>query len=761
MKYINTQSDQTLTCTFEKNIDANVANTASKEIKNKLDELIGINNKSNDLKIVFDLSNTDYASSLFLRVVVMTANRISKDNFIITNANQFIRDLFKTSGLEKFIALTKPDGDIQVIEPSMSFSHHSWIKSKEEYLNLYNESINKPNEFWGKMANEHLIWNERFDKVHEWKTPYAKWFTNGKLNACFNCVDKHLYTIPDKVAIIWEGEPDEPNDAPAEVRKITYKQLYEMVGKFANVLKKNGINKGDRIVIYMPMIPETVVAMLACARVGAIHSVIFAGFSAQSIADRVEDCQASMILTTDGSYRRGSILGLKKVVDEALKIKNKDGISQTDTVKKVIIHKHTSNIVNIDISRDIWLHEELENVNSDCDPEIMDSEDNLFILYTSGSTGKPKGIVHSTAGYLLWTKLGHKYVFDIKDDDIYWCSADLGWITGHSYVVYGPLANGSTIFMYEGAPNYPDPGRFWKLIEKHKITIFYTAPTAIRAFIKWGKKWTEKYNLHSLRLLGTAGEPINPQAWLWYYSIIGNERCPIVDTWWQTETGGPMITSLPGAISMKPGSATLPFFGIVPEILDSEKNISSSNVNGSLIIKTRWPGMLRGIWGNPEKYNVTYWKDNPGFYTTGDSARKDDNGYYWIVGREDDVINISGHRIGTAEVESTLLSHETVAEVAAVGRADDLKGSALVVFVTLMPEIKHSNELTDELKQHVAKKLGAVLRPEEVRFVEALPKTRSGKIMRRLLKQVANGTEITGDITTLEDFSVLENLTKN
>ncbi len=754
-------SKEVLEFSFPKKIDANVANKVATEIENKLDELIGIEKSSKSLKVIFDLSNTDYASSLFLRVVVMTANRVDKGNMEIKEANQFIRDLFKTSGIGQFIKISKSAAEkIKVYYPPAEFSAKTEIGSIAKYRRLYKKSIDDPDSFWKEMAKNELIWEKDFDKVSEWKDYYAKWFIGGKLNACYNCLDKHLHTTPDKIAILWEGEPDSA-ESPAEVRKVTYKELHENVCKFANVLKQNGIKKGDRVIIYMPMLPETVVAMLACARLGAIHSVIFAGFSAQAVAERTEDCQAKIILTADGFYRRGSVLDLKKTIDDAMEIKKENGEQQTATVEKVIIYKHASNKVSLKAGRDLWWHSEMEKVEKECAPEYVDSEDELFILYTSGSTGKPKGIVHSTAGYLLGAKLSHKHVLDSKDSDIYWCTADVGWITGHSYIVYGPLANGSTIFMYEGTPNYPDPGRFWKLIEKHKINVLYTAPTAIRSFMKWGDQWPSKHDLSSLRLLGTVGEPINPQAWRWYNEIIGGKKCPIIDTWWQTETGGIMISPLPGAIPTKAGSATLPFFGIVPEVVDEQGNKVPPDTSGTLVIRKPWPSMLRGLWNDADRYIQTYWVDNPGSYTTGDSARQDEDGYFWIVGREDDVINVSGHRIGTAEVENVLVSHDSVVEAAAVARADDIKGSALVVFVTLMDGVQHSSELTEDIRQFVGKQLGAVIKPDEVRLVEALPKTRSGKIMRRLLKQIAAGTEITGDVTTLEDINILAQLSND
>ena len=751
-------NEKKLTCTFGEKIDANTANEESKHIKNKIDEIIGVNAKSSDLKIVFDLHKTDYASSLFLRVVVMSANRIEPKKFYINEPNQFIRDLFKTSGLEQFVNIISNSSEkIKKHYPSAEFSNNARIKSLDDYNTLYKESIDNPEKFWADIAKDDIIWDKPFDKVFEWNEPYSKWFLNGKLNVSYNCLDKHLLTEPDKTAILWEGEL-ESAEKPAEVRKISYKELHNQVCKFANVLKKHGLKKGDRAVIYMPMIPETAVAMLACTRIGVIHSVIFAGFSAQAIADRASDCEAKVIITTDGNYRRGKIVPLKTTVDDSLELKDKSGNFISSSVEKVLVHKHAGNELHMKEERDLWWHDELKTVDSNCPHELMDSEDTMFVLYTSGSTGKPKGIKHTTAGYLLNSKLTHKYIFDIKDNDVYWCTADVGWITGHTYIVYGPLANGSTVFMYEGAPNFPDPGRFWKLIEKHKITIFYTAPTAIRSFMKWGEKWPNKFDLSSLRLLGTVGEPINPQAWRWYNKEIGKETCPIVDTWWQTETGAAMITPLPGATPTKPGTATLPFFGILPEVVNEKGVPVPQGASGSLIIKKPWPSMLRGLWRDDERYVKTYWTEYPGAYFTGDSARIDEDGYIWIIGREDDVINVSGHRIGTAEVESALVAHDTVAEAAAVGIPDDIKGSLLVVFVTLMEGVENSQILSNELKVHVSKELGATVKPDEIRFVEGLPKTRSGKIMRRLLKQAAAGTEITGDVTTLEDFNVISGI---
>jgi len=646
----------------------------------------------------------------------------------------------------------------RVFKPSKEFSKQAHIKSLAEYKQLYDQSIKSPEKFWATQAKNELIWFSPWKKVLQWKAPNAKWFVGGKLNVSYNCLDIHLGTpTANKAALIWEGEPAGPGK-PGEERTFTYKQLHREVCLFANVLKRNGIKKGDRIIIYLPMIPEAAVAMLACARIGAIHSVVFGGFSAQSVADRILDCQAKMVITSDGGFRRGSIVPLKKNVDDALLLKDASGKSLTGTIDKVLVVRRANNEISMQAKRDLWLHDELPLVDANCPAEKMDSEAPLFVLYTSGSTGKPKGILHTTAGYLLGAKLTSRYVFDLKETDVYWCTADVGWVTGHSYVVYGPLANGATSLMYEGAPNFPEPDRFWRIIEKYGVTILYTAPTAIRAFMKWGDDWVKKHDLSSLRLLGSVGEPINPEAWMWYHEVIGGKRCPIVDTWWQTETGGIMITPLPGAIPTKPGTATLPFFGIVPEVVDDQGNAVPKNSGGKLVIRKPWPSMLRGIWGDPKRFVETYWSEVKGSYFTGDGCRQDKDGYFWIVGRIDDVLNVAGHRIGTAEIESALVSHPKVAEAAAVGRPDDLKGQALVVFVTLKTGEKASQAMRDELRNHVGKEIGAVAKPDDIRFAEALPKTRSGKIMRRLLKQIACGAEIKGDTTTLEDLSVLAKL---
>ena len=634
--------------------------------------------------------------------------------------------------------------ETRVFKPSDPFVQRASIPSLEQYRELYQQSIQDPDSFWDKQATELLFWRQKWNTVLKWEAPFAQWFVGGKLNVSENCLDRHLNgPRRNKAAIIWEGEP-------GEMRTLTYQQLHREVCKFANVLRRNGVQKGDRVIIYLPMTPEAAIAMLACARIGAVHSVVFGGFSSEAIKDRLNDSQAKLVITADGGYRRGAIVPLKKNMDEALK--------DNTLVEKVIVYRRANNDISIKEGRDVWWHREMEYVDARCEPEALDSEDPLFILYTSGSTGKPKGILHTTGGYLLGVAITTKYVFDLHEDDLYWCSADIGWVTGHSYVVYGPLSNGATTFMYEGAPNWPELDRFWKIIEKYAITVFYTAPTAIRAFIRWGDAYPKGHDLSSLRLLGTVGEPINPEAWMWYRTVIGGNRCPIVDTWWQTETGGIMITPLPGAIPTKPGSATLPFFGVDAAVVDETGKEVPANVGGKLIIRKPWPSMLRTIWGDKARYEKTYWSDFPGLYFTGDGARRDEDGYFWIVGRIDDVLNVAGHRLGTSEIESALVSHPSVAEAAVVGRPDELKGQAVVAFVTLKQGTATLPELRDELRQHVAAMIGAIARPDDVRFADALPKTRSGKIMRRLLKEIAAGGKVTGDTTTLEDLSVLATL---
>ena len=646
----------------------------------------------------------------------------------------------------------------RVFPPSQDFSQQAQIKSMAQYRKLYHESIHSPKTFWARQAKAELTWIKPWRKVLDWKLPFAKWFVGGQLNVSANCLDRHLDTpVANKAAILWEGEPA-MDGKPGEERVLTYKQLHREVCRFANVLKRNGLKKGDRAIIYLPMVPEAAIAMLACARMGAVHSVVFGGFSAQSVADRIHDSQAKLVITADGGFRRGAVVPLKKNVDESLVLKDAEGHLLARTIEKVIVLRRANNEVQMEEGRDVWWHEELPRVDAHCPPVKMDSEAPLFILYTSGSTGKPKGILHTTAGYLLGAKLTTRYVFDLQDNDVYWCTADVGWVTGHSYVVYGPLANGATSLIYEGAPNWPEPDRFWRIVEKYGVTILYTAPTAIRAFMKWGIEWPKKHNLTSLRLLGTVGEPINPEAWIWYHEVIGGKRCPIVDTWWQTETGGIMITPLPGATPTKPGTATLPFFGVLPEVVDDQGKAVPKGTSGKLVIRKPWPGMLRGLWRDPQRYKDVYWSEVPGSYFTGDGCRQDKDGYFWIVGRIDDVLNVAGHRIGTAEVEGALVSNHKVAEAAVVGRPDALKGQALVAFVTLKSGIKADQAVRDELRLHVAKEIGPVAKPDDIRFAESLPKTRSGKIMRRLLKQVASGVEIKGDTSTLEDFSVLARL---
>ena len=651
--------------------------------------------------------------------------------------------------------------ETRIFKPAKTFSSKANIGSMAQYKKMYDESIKRPEKFWAAQAKNELVWFKPWKNVLQWKEPFAKWFEGGELNASYNCLDHHLGTvIANKAAIIWEGEPDSVSK-PGEQRVITYKQLHREVCLFANVLKRNGIKKGDRIIIYLPMVPEAVIAMLACSRIGAVHSVVFGGFSAHSVADRIQDCQAKLVITADGGYRRGMIVQLKKNVDEALKLTDESGQHLGKSVEKVIVLRRAYNEIHIEEGRDVWWHRELEYVTPDCAPENMGSEDPLFILYTSGSTGKPKGIFHTTAGYLLGAKLTSRYVFDLQETDVYWCTADVGWVTGHSYVVYGPLANGATTLLYEGAPNFPEPDRFWRIIAKYGVTVLYTAPTAIRAFMKWGEEWPKKHNLTSLRLLGSVGEPINPEAWIWYHEVIGGKRCPIVDTWWQTETGSIMITPLPGATPTKPGTATLPFFGVLPEVVDDHGKPVPPNTGGKLIIRRPWPSMLRGIWGDPKRYKDVYWNEVKNAYFTGDGCRQDKDGYFWIVGRIDDVLNVAGHRIGTAEIESALVSNHKVAEAAVVGRPDDLKGQAVVAFVTLKSGVKATNDLREDLRLHVAKEIGSIAKPDDIRFAEALPKTRSGKIMRRLLKQIASGNEIKGDTTTLEDLSVLTRLSQS
>ena len=631
----------------------------------------------------------------------------------------------------------------RVFKPSAEFSQQAHIKSIEEYDRLYAEAETNPEKFWGEIAGQ-LHWFRKWDKVLEWDAPWAKWFVGGQINLSYNCLDRHVATWRrNKAAIIWEGEP-------GEVRTFTYQQLLTEVCKFANVLKSLGIQKGDTVAIYMGMTPELPIAMLACARIGAAHSVVFGGFSANALVDRINDAQCKAVVTQDGSYRRGAEIPLKATVDEAL--------PGCPSVKTVIVFKRTGSETKMEWGRDHWWHDLMADASDNCAAEPLDAEHPLYILYTSGSTGKPKGVVHTTGGYAVGTYITTKWVFDLKDEDIFWCTADIGWVTGHSYIVYGPLQNGATVVMYEGAPNHPEPDRFWQMIERHKVNVFYTAPTAIRAFMKWGERWPRRYEMNSLRLLGTVGEPINPEAWMWYREVIGRERCPIVDTWWQTETGMIMITPLPGAVATKPGSATRPFPGVIVDVVTRQGEPVPAGAGGYLVIKQPWPSMLRTIFNDPDRYVSQYWSDIPGVYFAGDGARKDEDGYFWIMGRVDDVINVSGHRLSTMEVESALVAHPSVAEAAVVARPDEVKGQAIAAFVTLELGNEPSPELKEELRRWVAKEIGALAKPDDIRFSDALPKTRSGKIMRRLLREIASGSEVRGDTTTLEDFGVLAKL---
>jgi acetyl-CoA synthetase len=650
----------------------------------------------------------------------------------------------------------------RLFPPPKAFAAKARIKSLEDYQKLWDRAAADPPKFWADLARDELHWFQPFERPLVWKEPFAEWFVGGKTNVSYNCLDRNLAAgLGPRTAILWEGEP-------GDTRKLTYAELHREVCKFANVLKDLGIAEGDRVSIYMPMVPELAIAMLACARIGAIHSIIFAGFSAEAIAERNRDAQAKLQITSDTGWRRGKALPLKETVDEAL--------AKSPTVQKCIVLQRcavaglseaggsgsapgsqTPATVKMQAGRDFWWHELMAKASAECPAAPLNSEAPLFVLYTSGSTGKPKGIKHTTAGYNLYAKKTFQWVFDHRDDDIFWCTADIGWVTGHSYVVYGPLSAGATILMYEGAPNHPDESRFWQLIEKYKVTIFYTAPTAIRAFIKWGDQHVKKHDLSSLRLLGTVGEGINPEAWMWYHRTIGGERCPIVDTWWQTETGGIMMSPLPGAIPTKPGSCTKPLPGIIPAIVTPSGKPVGTNQGGWLVMTHPWPGMLRGIWGDDERFKEVYWRKVPGKYLAGDNARCDDDGYYWIMGRIDDVLNVSGHRLSTIEIESALVSHPDVAEAAAVGRPDELKGEAVAVFVTLRSG-EPNDTLREELKKHVRKEIGALAQPDDIRFTGALPKTRSGKIMRRLLRDIAAGKETVGDTTTLEDYSVLAKL---
>ena len=638
----------------------------------------------------------------------------------------------------------------RVFNPPAELSKQAYIKSLAEYKKIYKKSIEDPDKFWAEMA-EQLDWIKKWDKVlvADFKNAKHEWFVGGKLNVSYNCLDRHLKTWrKNKAALIWEGDI-------GDSKTITYQELHHEVCKFANVLKKHGVKKGDRVSIYLPMILELPIAMLACARIGAIHSVIFGGFSADALKDRMLDCKSTVLICADGYYRSSKVVRSKDNADAALK--------SCPDVKDVFVVKRANVDVPMEKGRDYWWNEEMaaDGIIAVCEPEAMDSEDPLFILYTSGSTGKPKGVLHTTAGYLLYCYQTFKWIFDVKEEDTFWCTADIGWVTGHSYIVYGPLAFGATSVMFEGVPTYPKPDKFWEVVERRKISIFYTAPTALRALMRDGDEWPNKHDLSSLRILGSVGEPINPEAWMWYYNVIGKGKCPIVDTWWQTETGGILITPLPGATPIKPGSATLPFPGVEAQVIRENGTPADVNEGGYLIIKQPWPGLMRRVYGEPERFKNTYFVQFPGVYTTGDGARVDEDGYFWLMGRIDDVINVSGHRIGTAEVESALVSHEKVAEAAVVGMPHDIKGQGIYAFVTLKAGVPKSEELKKELVAHVRKEIGPIATPDKIQYADALPKTRSGKIMRRILTKIAAGTvDQLGDTSTLADPSVVDILVK-
>ena len=636
------------------------------------------------------------------------------------------------------------DVKIYDVKPEIAAQAHI---NAETYKTLYQRSIEKPETFWAEQAEQFLVWSKHWDTVMDYDYPkgYIRWFEGGKLNVSVNCIDRHLETRGDQVAIIWEG------DNPAHDKKITYRQLHEDVCKFANVLKTQGVKKGDRVCIYLPMIAEAATVMLACTRIGAVHSIVFGGFSAESLKDRILDADCKYVVCADEGYRGGKTIPIKANVDKAA--------ASCPRLEKVIVIKNSSGSIDWHEQRDIWYNEAMSEASADCPAEEMDAEDPLFILYTSGSTGKPKGVLHTTGGYLLFAAMTHKYVFDYHDGDIYWCTADIGWVTGHSYMIYGPLCNGATTLMFEGVPTYPEADRFWRVIDKHQVNIFYTAPTAIRALMAQGNEFVTRTDRSSLRILGSVGEPINPEAWEWYYHEVGDGRCPIMDTWWQTETGGILITPLPGVTALKPGSATLPFFGIIPEIMDNQGRIMEGVAEGILVISRPWPGQARTIYGDHQRFIDTYFRNYPGYYFAGDGARRDKDGYYWITGRVDDVINVSGHRMGTAEIESALVLHEDVAEAAVVGYPHDIKGQGIYAYVTLNVGVEPSEELRKELVDLVRKEIGAIAHPDIIQWAPGLPKTRSGKIMRRILRKVAaNELDNLGDISTLADPAVVEEI---
>ena len=648
--------------------------------------------------------------------------------------------------------------DREIYNPPKAISDKAYFQNMDQYKEMYNRSIEDPEKFWAEEADK-FVWFKKWDQVRQFNYNvkngpiYIEWFKGGKTNITTNCLDRHLETRADQTAIIWEG------NEPGTNRTLTYRELYVQVCKFANVLKKRGIGKGDRVTIYMPMVVELAVAMLACARIGAVHSIVFGGFSANALGERIQDSSSKLLVTTDGAFRGTKPVPVKASADEAIEIAQKGGL-QVETC--IVVERVGSKMpVNMVAGRDFWWHDEMHDASPDCEAEPMDAEDPLFLLYTSGSTGKPKGVQHSVGGYMIFTALTHKYIFDYHDGDIWWCTADIGWVTGHSYIIYGPLANGATTLMFEGIPTYPDAGRFWEVVDKHKVTQFYTAPTAIRALMAHGEEIPAKYDLSSIKVLGSVGEPINPEAWRWYHKNIGREKCPIVDTWWQTETGGILITPLPGCTPLKPGSATFPFFGVKPIVIESEtgKVLEGNGVTGVLAISEPWPGQARTIYGDHDRFEETYFRLYPGYYFTGDGCRRDEDGYYWITGRVDDVINVSGHRIGTAEVESALVLHESVSEAAVVGFPHSIKGQGIYAYVSLMDGVAYSQDLGMELKKFVRREIGPIASPDVIQWAPALPKTRSGKIMRRILRKIAaNEADQLGDVSTLADPSVVDEL---
>ncbi|HZT31592.1 MAG TPA: acetate--CoA ligase [Bryobacteraceae bacterium] len=634
--------------------------------------------------------------------------------------------------------------DQNVYPPSPDFVKRACVQGMEGYRELYQQAESQPEQFWGALAERELSWSRQWSHVFEWNPPFVRWFVDGKINVSYNCLDRHLATHrKNKVAILWEGEP-------GDQRMISYQELHRLVCRFANVLKNRGLKTGDRAIIYMGMVPELPVAMLACARLGITFSVVFGGFSAEALKARIQDLEAQIVITCDGAWRRGKEVRLKQTVDEA--------VADCPTVREIIVHKRTGGDVPMQAGRDFWWSDLEAGTSESCPAEELDSEHPLYVLYTSGTTGKPKGIVHTTGGYLLGVHMTTKWVFDLRDEDTYWCTADIGWVTGHSYIVFGPLSNGATSVMYEGAPDYPQPDRFWRIIEKYRINIFYTSPTAIRAFIRQGDQWPNRHDMSSLRVLGSVGEPINPAAWEWYYKTIGRERCPIVDTWWQTETGAIMISPLPGAVPCKPGSASLPLPGILADVVDLQGNPVGTNREGFLIVRRPWPSMFRTLWKDPKRYEEQYWQRIEGVYMTGDAARRDEDGYFWVLGRVDDVMNVSGHRLSTMELESALVRHPAVAEAAVVGKPHEITGQAVAAFVTLKAGNWDHRDLAEDLRRWVAHEIGSFAKPEQIRFTDALPKTRSGKIMRRLLREIVTSNAVAGDVTTLEDLSVVTRL---